>query len=119
VRPSAGAGFIVAQCGDIMTMPGCRKNRRRSDGAPAQRRDCRPVLARFLLPVALNGRFHEAFGRARFVSAFTIVSRPAPAGPKIPGPKTNASCTRSVKYRGARGSGDSATPVVVHRFLMK
>ena len=25
VRPSAGAGFIVAQCGDIMTMPGLPK----------------------------------------------------------------------------------------------
>jgi formate--tetrahydrofolate ligase len=25
VRPAAGAGFIVAQCGDIMTMPGLPK----------------------------------------------------------------------------------------------
>jgi formate--tetrahydrofolate ligase len=25
VRPSAGAGFVVAQCGDIMTMPGLPK----------------------------------------------------------------------------------------------
>jgi formate--tetrahydrofolate ligase len=25
IRPSAGAGFVVAQCGDIMTMPGLPK----------------------------------------------------------------------------------------------
>jgi formate--tetrahydrofolate ligase len=25
VRPAAGAGFVVAQCGDIMTMPGLPK----------------------------------------------------------------------------------------------
>jgi formate--tetrahydrofolate ligase len=25
VRPSAGAGYVVAQCGDIMTMPGLPK----------------------------------------------------------------------------------------------
>jgi formate--tetrahydrofolate ligase len=30
VRLSAGAEFIVAICGEIMTMPGCRKCRRRT-----------------------------------------------------------------------------------------
>ncbi len=48
VRLSAGAGFVVLVCGDVMTMPGLPADpRRRPDRPPRRRHHRRPVLTRW------------------------------------------------------------------------
>ena len=52
VRLSAGAGFVVAICGDIMTMPGLPKTpRRRGDPSARGWRDRRAVLRTIRRPL--------------------------------------------------------------------